>query len=271
MPLNNLATAGLEEGKKQCIVVGSTPERMSQYVNSLRPLPLEFHLFANQAMLLSSKMGKQPDLVILDVVGKKQGLHNELAGLLEKIERRSAVVFAVVDGNQRLAAAEALALGLSDYVQYPFADVELLSRARMHLGADENQVFDAEIQAVVETISTHEGRVILRNSLWQLKNNLNVLRTVSDLALTVGCSEKALNAVFLEAFACSAFDYMRRTRMERARHLLARTRIPIIQIASDLAYSSAANFSTAFKTVVGVNPRAYRQAQQRAEKEQNGD
>ncbi len=265
MPVSqNNAVAIMPPRKRICMVIGSTPERISKYVNSLRPLGLDYHFFANQATFMTEVKTKAPDLIILDVVDKRQGLHNELAGLLDKLHHRPAIVLAVVSEHQRPAAADALVSGLSDYVTHPFSEVELLARVRMHLGTEAQQAFEAEIQAELEGLTVHEDRVILRNSLWQLKDNLSALRTVSDLALMVGCSEKALNAVFQTAYGCTAFDYMRNTRMQRARQLLAETRVPIIQIASDLAYSSAANFSTAFKAVVGMSPRAYRQSHHQA-------
>jgi AraC family transcriptional regulator len=46
--------------------------------------------------------------------------------------------------------------------------------------------------------------------------------------------------------------------MERAKELLSKTRLPILEIAERVGYRKSSHFSTRFRTIMGCGPSAYR-------------
>ncbi|XOT98004.1 helix-turn-helix domain-containing protein, partial [Alcaligenes pakistanensis] len=73
-------------------------------------------------------------------------------------------------------------------------------------------------------------------------------------------SRRKIMNIFQRNFGLSVSSYIRLQRMYRAEYLLKTTALKIDVIATDLGFSSPANFSTAFKTYAGVAPGKFRQA-----------
>jgi AraC-like DNA-binding protein len=81
---------------------------------------------------------------------------------------------------------------------------------------------------------------------------------VASLARAACASEAHFSRRFARAFGTTPHRYLIGRRVERGKHLLAETDASILQIGLAVGFNSAASFSTAFKRVTGVSPRAYR-------------
>ena len=62
------------------------------------------------------------------------------------------------------------------------------------------------------------------------------------------------------AAGLSPFQFVTRTRMERAKELLRKTRLPISDIALRVGYQQPSHFSARFRSVLGCRPDAYRKS-----------
>jgi len=80
----------------------------------------------------------------------------------------------------------------------------------------------------------------------------------SDLARELGVSERRLTRAFEQCLGMTVPGFIRLKRMRRAEYLLSHSALSIISIAEELGFSSAANFSTAFKEYSGQAPSAFR-------------
>ena len=58
----------------------------------------------------------------------------------------------------------------------------------------------------------------------------------------------------------SPYQFVVKSRIERAAQLLETTRIPIQDIAFQTGFNSVANFCYAFRKSHGISPQQYRQA-----------
>jgi len=76
---------------------------------------------------------------------------------------------------------------------------------------------------------------------------------VTLLALKCGVSTRQLQRFIQEKMVCSAHQWLRKMRMQKAVELLQR-QTPLKQIANELGYSSAAHFSRDFKDFYGMTP-----------------
>jgi hypothetical protein len=66
--------------------------------------------------------------------------------------------------------------------------------------------------------------------------------------------------LFKAAKGVSPFHFVTRTRMERAKQLLRKTRLPIFEIAERVGYQKPSHFSARFRAVLGCGPAAYRES-----------
>ncbi|MDG1906631.1 MAG: AraC family transcriptional regulator [Arenicella sp.] len=81
---------------------------------------------------------------------------------------------------------------------------------------------------------------------------------IKDLARDVGINESKLMAGFKQLYNQTLHDYLRSLRMETAKSLLAKTDLPITQVALEVGYDFSSNFTIAFKRHYGVTPSSIR-------------
>lgn len=82
--------------------------------------------------------------------------------------------------------------------------------------------------------------------------------SLADLAQAAYLSDSHFSHLFKEITGRSPLVYLANLRIERARHLLLRTDLPIGAIARCVGYRSQSHFARAFKAAAGVSPREYR-------------
>jgi AraC-like DNA-binding protein len=78
--------------------------------------------------------------------------------------------------------------------------------------------------------------------------------TLAELARTAGFNETKLKAAFRTRFGTSIFAYLRRSRMEEARRLLAERHLNITEIALRVGYLNPSKFAAAFRREFGMSP-----------------
>jgi AraC family transcriptional regulator len=81
------------------------------------------------------------------------------------------------------------------------------------------------------------------------------LRSISRAA---GLSEFHFARLFKAATGVTPLQFVTRTRMDRAKQLLRKTRLPIFEIAERVGYQKPSHFSARFRAVLGCGPDAYR-------------
>ena len=81
---------------------------------------------------------------------------------------------------------------------------------------------------------------------------------VPALAAVACCSPAHFSRSFTRTFGTPPHQYLRQRRVERAKALLSTTDAPILDVALDVGFGSAAAFCAAFKCVTGMTPGAYR-------------
>ncbi len=91
-----------------------------------------------------------------------------------------------------------------------------------------------------------------------LEKNLEDPPSLLELARKVGINDYKLKRGFREVFGTTAFGYLQKVRMERAKNLLAEQMLSVGEVAQNVGYRSQSRFCDAFKRHFGVTPRAYR-------------
>ena len=81
---------------------------------------------------------------------------------------------------------------------------------------------------------------------------------LTDLAALAGLSQTAFIQRFKASFGVSPHQYVIETRINLARELLEKSKLPIIHVAAQCGFSDQAHFTSTFKRIVGMPPARYR-------------
>lgn len=85
-------------------------------------------------------------------------------------------------------------------------------------------------------------------------SRLNNPPTIPELSVQIGINQCYLKKGFKELFGTTVYDFVQEHRMSKAKMLLSTTDYSVAQVADHIGYSSASNFSAAFKKHVGIFP-----------------
>jgi AraC-like DNA-binding protein len=85
--------------------------------------------------------------------------------------------------------------------------------------------------------------------------------TLAGVARHSGLSKTYFSERFKEWYGTGFNDYLRRTRVERAKHILRNSSLPIQTISQECGFGSVSHFNRAFRALVGTTPSDYRESQ----------
>lgn len=198
----------------------------------------------------------QPDLILLDLtMPVMDGFAT--CRMLKNNERTCAIpVIFLSAASEVEKRIEGLSLGAVDYIGKPFNEQEVIARVGIHLGRTVART-PAETDPD-EQEQVRRDAVLLRSATDYLRQHLRHPPSPGDLAKILGTNEKRINQAFQSRFALPVFAWLREERLRQARELLALTETPVADIAEHLGYSSAANFSKAFRERFDCSPRELR-------------
>jgi AraC-like DNA-binding protein/mannose-6-phosphate isomerase-like protein (cupin superfamily) len=83
---------------------------------------------------------------------------------------------------------------------------------------------------------------------------------IKDIAAAVNLHPVYLQRIFKSSMNVTMIEYLAELRIEKAKMLLSRTDVPIIEIADYIGLNSRQYFSALFKKYTGLSPAAYRKS-----------
>jgi AraC family transcriptional regulator len=99
----------------------------------------------------------------------------------------------------------------------------------------------------------------LRRAVEYIDSHLDQDLSLSQIAETVGMSSYYFSRALKKSTGFAPHAYVVHQRIERAKQLLVKTRLPIIDVALAVGYVNHSHFSTQFRKLVGITPTAYRE------------
>ena len=198
------------------------------------------------------------DLILLDVnMPELDGFGT--CRLLKANEKTCGVpvVFLSAAGEQT-DRLQGLLLGAVDYIVKSYAN-EAEIAARIAISLQRSSYLGAQERQDPSLNETLPGAALVKAAKKVLLQQVAEPPGAHDLAQQLGSNEKKLNDAFREQYGMTAYGWLRDERLRMARELLASTNLPVVEIAQSLGYSSAQNFSTAFKEHFDCSPSQFRE------------
>jgi two-component system response regulator YesN len=194
------------------------------------------HIEAPAAVVLDYRL---PDLTGLQVLKE-----------LRATWPRLPVIMVTAFGSEGLCAA-ALRLGICDYFPKPF-DVFELRRAV-------DRAVSCELEPGAPSPATSAGPdVAVQKTVLLIQQRYWERLTLAGLAREVGLSRCGLSHRFRAAMGTTLRAYLIRQRLEKAKELLADSRIQVTEVALTVGFGDLPRFDKLFKRYTGVTPSAYR-------------
>ncbi|QIN79769.1 helix-turn-helix domain-containing protein [Rubrobacter marinus] len=91
-----------------------------------------------------------------------------------------------------------------------------------------------------------------------MEENAHRSLNLREIAARATVSPRTLNRRFREQTGTTPLQWLRRSRIRRAQHLLETTGHPVERIAGEVGFGSPTSFRDLFKKLVGTSPRDYR-------------
>ncbi len=204
----------------------------------------------------------EPSLVLLDV--KLPDMDGFTVSRRLKANPKTAaipVIFlsASTDLSHRL---QGFAAGGVDYISKPFEPEEVLARVGVHLQLAARRAPEVQSPSMDESAPESPSRsldVVLVNGAQRiLFDRLSDPPSLDELARLMGSNRRRLNEAFQSLCGQPVFSWLREERLRRAYAIVVNTDTAVTVIGDMLGYSSAANFTKAFRDRFGYSPRELR-------------
>jgi AraC family transcriptional regulator len=98
----------------------------------------------------------------------------------------------------------------------------------------------------------------LRRAIEFLRENLERDLNLSEIASSTGMSPFHFARAFKQSTGLTPHQHLTRTRIEKAKQLLVKSHMPIVEVCKQVGFQSQSHFTTVFRRLTGLTPRIYR-------------
>lgn len=241
------------------LVIDDRPEDIRSSIELLRAEGMRINLATDAQLGCQRAQALQPDLILLDVRMPDMDGFAACRILQADPQTQGIPILFFSSANADEERLEGLLNGGVDYILKPCPPAEVLARVRIHLKLASRA---AEVAATVASEEPEAplppDEVTLRATMHFIRENLGNLPELGEIASKAGTHGKRLSAIFRERLGVTVFHWIREERLRRSRELLAGSHLGMQDIADQIGFRSACNFTTAFRERMGMTPTAYR-------------
>ena len=213
----------------------------------------------NGVTTLEELEGRKPDVLLSDI--RMPGLDG--LSLLEKIKEKglqTKVVF--VSGYADFEyARRALQLEAFDYLLKPVEQDKLnaiLARLVKELGGA--QAFGKMAEEVSPDVPEEASSTVVKQMVNEIREHYTENITLQMLSDKYRFSTGYISALLKEELGLPFSEYITEKRIQRAKELLADSKLSIDMIAEKTGYNDYFYFTKVFKKTVGMSPSKYRKS-----------
>lgn len=214
----------------------------------------------NQAMTLLTS-GKLPDIIVSDV-NMPDGNGYRLCKDVKSDTRYSHIpVILLASRGEEQSQSNSYRMGADAFLAKPF-ETETLTEAIRGLLRKRAEIrrkyLDSKGTDVSEYGSNEESFIMKLNAIIG-KHIDNPDLDQQLLCRELGISRALLYNKMKAIVGTGTKEYVTKIRLEKAKHLIETTKLPVAEIAEKTGFTSQGYFSTAFKSYTGMTPSQYRQ------------
>ncbi len=203
-----------------------------------------------------------PDLIVCDVLlPGKSGI--DVTKILKSDLRTSHIPVIILTARGALEQKiEGIQIGADEYISKPFVfeylneriKALIISRERLkdHYSHDIHIEPQVTSPGQLDRRFIHEFKAIVEKNLSRADFNVN------DISRELGMSRIQVYRKVSALFGYSIHDFLINVRLKKAKSMLLETDKPIADIAFEVGFSTAAYFSTAFKSKTGQSPKEFK-------------
>ncbi len=237
---------------------------MRTFVRSKLEQTYEISEAADSQTALQQAFDNVPDLIISDVViPGKDGL--SLVTLLKNDVRTSHIPIILLTGKTAIEhQIEGMKNKADAYITKPF-NITFLEQTIMSLLSNRailKEHFSSELPTVLKSQSVSKlDKKFISEFLAAVEGNLsNPDLSVDELCKLLHVSRVQLYRKVKALFNLNVNDYILNARLQKAKYLLHHEETSIADIAGKVGFSTAAYFSTVFKSKFGITPKAFKES-----------
>lgn len=192
----------------------------------------------------------------------------EMTGLqlLKTIKEKgmSPVVIMISAYSEFEYAQEALRHGVVNYLLKPIGKRKLIEAVEEAIQILEMKIRSGMIEQVVDEKIVNANNKIgsihdtIRKAITYIDQHLKDELSLKDVAAHVHLNPSYFSVLFKEQIGLNFSEYVTRRRIQRAKHLMVTTHLPISEIAEQAGYKTSKYFIKLFKEMEGMTPAAYR-------------
>lgn len=246
---------------RNILIVDDSAFEQRMLADLLSEMPYRVAVAFNGEQGYQLALARRPDLILLDV--RMPGMDGyTCCRLLKANPATQDIPIIFVSGTDSPEdRITGLSIGGVDFVCKPFTPGELAARIHVHLNLVRRRsvVMPEQAAAAPADAAADPDAVTVRAAQRLIADNLAALPTLAEIARSVGTYREKLSHLFRTQTGKTVFAFIREERLARAMQLLRETDIDIQDIAQLVGFSSAANFTTAFRERTGSTPSAWRQ------------
>lgn len=238
------------------LIIDDHPEGIRAVIELLRADSLRVNLATEPNQGYQRAQALRPDLILLDVRLPGQDGFAVCRMLKANPRTQDIPVIFLSSANADEERLEGLINGGVDYIVKPCLPTEVLARVRIHLRLS-HRAPNVRSSTEPDSLLTAD-QVTLRAAMRFINANLADLPSLAEIAGKAGTHSKRLSVILREQTGMTVFHWVREERLRRGRELLAGSRMSMQDIAEQIGFRSACNFTTAFRQRMGVTPSAFR-------------
>ncbi|MGE7136802.1 response regulator transcription factor [Luteibacter sp. NPDC031894] len=238
------------------LVIDDAPENIRDLLQALRTHPWRITLATTAEQGYHRAQSLVPDLILLDV--RMPGMDGfALCRLFQELPRaRATPILFLTSASSAEERLEGLNHGAVDYILKSCDPAEIIARIQIHLRLARR----TEAPEVAAEAAPTRDEAMLRAAMRLISRQLSNAFTLEEIAAGVGTYDKRLSSIFRQQLGMTVFAWIREERLRKSRELLTDTTLGMQEIAENIGFRSACNFTTAFRERLGVTPSEYRKA-----------
>lgn len=173
-------------------------------------------------------------------------------------EMKPDIKIIIFSGYSEFAyAKKAIALGVIDYILKPINIQEfkyVIEKVMNKVLSDEKNINDCHNNKDINNLNSRE----IESVIAYIHNNYSEDIGLDNLAEKVYLTPSYLSYVFKKEVGISLIKYITSYRMRKAKELLEKSNMKIVEICKSVGYSNVSYFCQNFKNNFGISPEKYR-------------